>query len=77
MARRPTKKFEFGKDVYYFNLNKDYRSPITIKRMNLKEAVEAYSSYLRTYNEKCEWLGKWDGKKFVETNFQKLDLQKV
>ena len=73
MARRPTKKFEFAKDVYYFNLNKDFGPPITLNRRTQKEAVQAYSRYLRTYAEKCEWLGRWDGKKFIEDNFPKLE----
>ena len=72
MARRSTKKFEFGKGVYYFNINKGYNNCITIKRTDKKKALQAYSSYLKLYSDKCEWLGKWNGKDFVESNFETL-----
>jgi len=72
MSRRSSKKFEFAKGVYYLNLNKGYNSSITIKRMERQKAIDAYLSYLKTYKSKCEWLGQWDGKKFIETNVSKL-----
>ncbi|MDX1478200.1 MAG: hypothetical protein R3301_10885 [Saprospiraceae bacterium] len=72
MARRSTKKFEFAKGVYYFNINKGYNNNITIKRMDKDAALHAYNGYLRTFKDKCEWLGKWDGKKFVEDNYEEL-----
>jgi hypothetical protein len=75
MPRRSTKKFDFAKGVYYFNINKGYNSSITIKRKDKQRAIDAFSSYLKTYKEQCEWLGKWDGKKFTEDNFEKLTGQ--
>ncbi len=71
MARK-SKKFDFGKNVYYFTIKKDYNNSITIKRTERDKALLAYSGYLKSYKEKCEWLGKWDGKKFVESNYEAL-----
>ena len=72
MARRSLKKFDFGKDIYYFNINKGQNSNITIKRIEKAKAIEAYRSYVKSYQEKVEWLGKWDGSKFVENDIEKL-----
>ena len=71
MARRSTKKFEFGKDIYYFEINKGYQSSITIKRTTKEKALEAYRSYSKN-QQKVLWLGKWDGKKFIDDNYEKL-----
>ncbi len=72
MSRRSKKKFDFAKDVYYFNIKKGYNNEITIKRMELSAAIHTYTNYLKTYKEACEWLGKWDGKKFIENNYLEL-----
>ena len=72
MPRRSTKKFDFGKGIWYFNINKGYNNNITIKRTSKEKAVEAYMSYMKTQAGNCEWLGQWDGKKFVEDNFEKI-----
>lgn len=71
MARRSTKRFEYGKGIYYFNINKGYNSSITIKRTDKKAAILAYESYVRSYKN-VEWLGKWDGKKFIEDSYDKV-----
>lgn len=72
MSRRSKKKFEFAKDVYYFNIKKGYQNEITIKRMEKESALHTYSNYLKTYREACEWLGKWDGKKFIDNDYEEL-----
>lgn len=72
MGRRSTKKFEFAKGVWYFNIKKGYNNNITIKRTELKKAMDAYRIYLVTQKGKCEWLGKWDGKKFIEDSYDAL-----
>ena len=72
MARRSTKSFEFGKGIYYFSINKGQNSNITIKRVEKQKAIEAYNSYVRSYKKNVTWLGKWDGKKFVENDISKL-----
>lgn len=72
MSRRSLKKFDYGKGIYYFNINKGQNSNITIKRIEKKKAVEAYRSYVKSYQEKVEWLGKWDGSKFIENDVEKL-----
>ncbi len=74
MARTSTKKFDFGKGIYYFNIKNGYNNTITIKRVDRQKAIDAYNRYLKTYAN-CEWLGKWDGKKFVEENFEEIATQ--
>ncbi|HRX28284.1 MAG TPA: hypothetical protein P5235_02795 [Saprospiraceae bacterium] len=75
MARISTKKFDYGKGIYYFVIKKDHNSNITIKRSDKQKAIVAYANYLKTYKDKCEWLGKWDGKKFVESDFNSLEAK--
>jgi len=70
MSRRSKKKFEYGQGVYYFSIKKGYNNEITIKRMDKEKALLAYASYKKTYKDACEWLGKWEGKKFVESNYE-------
>ena len=72
MSRRSLKKFDFGKGIYYFNINKGANSNITIKRVEKAKAIDAYKSYVKSYQDKVEWLGKWDGSKFVESDVEKL-----
>lgn len=72
MARRSTKKFDFGKDIYYFNVKNGFNNVITIKRKNKNEAVYAYHSYKKSSKD-CEWLGKWNGDKFIENTLEKSD----
>lgn len=64
------KKFEFGKDIYYFNVKGGGSSNITIKRIKKEEALHTFKSY-QNLGKDCEWLGKWDGKKFVENTLPK------
>lgn len=51
-----------GKGKYYFTI-KSSPNNITIYRKTFKAASDAYLKYLALGKE-CEWLGKWDGKKF-------------
>jgi len=75
MSRPRTKKFEYGKGIFYFNIRKGFNNNITIKRLDKKVAVDAYKHYLKTQPENCDWLGKWDGKKFTEDNFEKVEAE--
>lgn len=68
---RKKKSFEFSKDKYYFNIKLGPQSSITINRTEKKEAVTSFNGYLRA-KKNCEWLGRWDGKKFIEDNFEKI-----
>lgn len=70
MPRRSTKKFDFGKGIFYFNIKKGYNNYITIKRKNQKAAIETFQAYQRTHQ--TEWLGQWDGKKFVKDEFDQI-----
>ena len=72
MARPRTKSFDFAKGIYYFKINKGYKNDITIKRTNKQEAILAYQSYLKTQKDSCKWLGKWDGKNWLESDFDEL-----
>lgn len=68
--RRSKKKFDFGKGIYYFNI-KNGTSDITVKRISKEDAVMAFNRYLRM-NKECEWLGQWNGKKFVDNTIEEL-----
>lgn len=72
MGRPKTKTFSFAKGIYYMNINKAFRNSITIKRTDKKQALNAFAGYLKTQNNNCEWLGKWDGKKFIENDYEAL-----
>ncbi len=70
------KAFDFAEGVYYFNIRKGYNNKITIKRIKKDKAIHDFHNYQKTHKDQAEWLGKWDGKNFVDDNFQKL-LSKV
>lgn len=63
---RLRKNFSMGKDKYYFTI-KSVPNNITIYRKSKEAAMAAYRKYEKAGKE-IEWLGKWDGKKFVESN---------
>ncbi len=67
------KNFDFAKDKYYFNIKTGPQSAITINRAEKREAVLSFMGYQKA-NKNCEWLGKWDGKKFIEDSFDKVKL---
>ncbi len=55
-----------GKGKYYFTI-KSNPNNITIFRNSKRSAVDAFMKYYRLGKE-VEWLGKWDGKKFIENS---------
>ena len=63
--RKKTKKFDFAEGKYYFTI-KSTPNHITIHRESKVEAHQAYHKYF-DLGKKMEWLGKWEGKKFIET----------
>ena len=63
---RPNKNISLGKDKYYFTI-KSTPNNITIFRKTQKAAVDAFQQYKKIGKE-CEWLGRWNGKKFIETS---------
>ena len=63
---RPSKKFDFGTGKYYLTIN-SIPNNVTIFRNNKKAALDAFRKYSEV-GKKIEWLGKWNGKKFMETN---------
>lgn len=75
MARRSTKKFDFGEGIYYFEIKKGFNNSIAIKRTTVEKALEAYNMYLKTQKDNCQWLGKWDGKKFIDEDVDALLAQ--
>ena len=72
MSRPRTKSFTFGKDIYYFTIKSGSNSGITIKRKDQQKAIDAFKMYQKTHKTSAEWLGRWDGKKFVEDKFEEL-----
>ena len=63
--RRSTKKFDYAEGKYYFTI-KTSPSNITMNRTTKEEAHQAFKKYF-DLGKTVEWLGKWAGKKFVET----------
>ncbi|MCB0570332.1 MAG: hypothetical protein KDC66_11235 [Phaeodactylibacter sp.] len=62
---RPRKSYTMGEGKYYFTI-KAVPNNITIFRKTKNAAIEAFQKYMRAGKE-VEWLGKWDGKKFIES----------
>lgn len=58
------KKFDRGVGKYYFNI-KNGQQNITLSRIKKNNTVYAYLNYVELGKD-CEWLGKWEGKKFSE-----------
>lgn len=67
---RKKKGFDYGKGVYYFTVGSSPRN-ITINRRELDAAIHTFKQY-QSNGKKIEWLGKWDGKKFIEDDFKKV-----
>ncbi|MEN0007043.1 MAG: hypothetical protein AAF798_23030 [Bacteroidota bacterium] len=60
------KNFTMGKGNYYFTV-KSIPNNITIYRKTKEAAAQTYRNYIKVGKD-CEWLGKWDGKKFTESS---------
>ncbi len=61
-----------GKDKYYFTI-KAMPNNITIYRSDKSAAIDAFLKY-KSLGKECEWLGKWDGKKFTESSEPALSM---
>ena len=64
------KKFDYGENIYYFNIRTTGQSSITIKRKDKQKAIQSFLGY-KDVGKDVEWLGKWDGKKFGDTSTPK------
>lgn len=60
------KSFDYINGQYYFSIKSSPNS-ITIFRKNRDAAVEAFCHY-KLVGKEVEWLGKWNGKAFVESS---------
>ena len=69
---RKKKGYTMTTGHYFFNVFMGYQRAITISRATKKEAVQAFSDYLKQKKD-SEWLGKWDGKKFVDDKFSEAE----
>lgn len=67
MARN--KHFTKAVGKYYFSIKMGHNNTILISRKTEEEAKYAYGNYVNQKKE-IEWLGKWDGKKFIETDLK-------
>jgi hypothetical protein len=67
MARK--KHFTKATGKYFFNIKMGHNNTILISRNTEEAAKYAFSNYLDLRKD-AEWLGKWDGKKFTDTEFQ-------
>lgn len=66
---RRKKGFKKTTGHYFFNIKTGYQNSITISRKTEKEAIYAYDNYLKQRKD-CEWLGQWDGEKFVNNVYR-------
>lgn len=73
MSRKKNNKFDYADGVYYFSIKKGFNNNIIINRRDKDKAIMTFANYQKIYPDKCEWLGKWEGKSFVEDNFDKLE----
>ncbi len=65
---RRKKSFNKLTGHYFFNIKAGYQKEILISRKTKEEAAYAFKSYVKQRKE-CEWLGKWDGKEYTDTDF--------
>ena len=65
------KHFTLGKGKYYFNVRSGHAN-ITIKRESKRDAVSTYKAYQKV-GKNVEWLGQWNGKKFIENTEPELE----
>lgn len=61
MARR---NYTMGIGKYYFQI-KSGQQNIIMNRDTKQAAVDAYLKY-RKIGKNCEWLGRWEGKKYSD-----------
>ena len=59
-------KYRLGEGKYYFNIVSGMQT-ILVSRKERKAAIVAFQKYL-SVGKTCEWLGKWNGKDFVESS---------
>ena len=62
--RRKKQGFEYGEGNYYFTI-KGGRNNITMHRKNRSTAIDIFRRY-ESVGKDIVWLGKWDGKAFIE-----------
>lgn len=66
---RRKKNFTKAVGTYFFDIKMSFNNTITISRTTRKEAEYAFSNYLKQ-KKQCDWLGQWDGKKFIDTEYK-------
>lgn len=59
------KNYKLNEGMYFFNIKTGIQN-ITISRETKAEAVNTFLFYKKVGKD-CEWLGIWNGKKFLET----------
>ena len=59
------KKINYSEDVYYFDIYTN-NYPVTIHRKDRELAIKTFRRYQRA-GKRCQWLGRWNGKKFEES----------
>lgn len=66
---RRKKSFKLTPGHYFFNIKAGYQNSIIISRKTKKDAMYAFANYL-TQRKEAEWLGQWDGKNFIDNEYQ-------
>ncbi len=63
-SRSRRKSFDWGKGKYYLKIDSSPNN-ITLYRKTKEAAAHAFFQY-NNVGKRVEWLGKWNGKKFVD-----------
>ena len=56
---------------YFFSIKMGYNNTITISRAKKEDAEYAFGNYLKQ-KKVCEWLGKWEGKKYSDSVYKPI-----
>lgn len=70
IMKKSNSGFSWGKGNFYFTI-KDSPRNITMFRKDKSSALYTYDRYVQEGKD-VEWLGQWDGKKFIETQVSEL-----
>ena len=65
MAFSKSKYFKMAPDKYYFHL-KSGQQNILMSRLEKEAAAVVYYKYVKV-GKNCDWLGKWTGRKFEDS----------
>ena len=63
---RRKKSYKLLTDYYFFNIKTGAQGSMMVSRKTREEAMYAFQSYVKQRKD-CDWLGRWNGKDFEDT----------